>query len=356
MSENKSRNLYMDIMRIVACLMVILCHISAFCMDEVPYRSSQFQAMIFYDSFSFISIDLFMMISGAIHLNENYTLDIKRLYTKKIFRFAITFFFWLTFYNIFDFIEYQRAWTFDNIKFYIAGRVIRGQGTYHLWFLPMMIFIYAFAPILKPAFATKKICEYYLVLHTLFVVFIPTLLLIDFPGKEWLVYNINMPFFSELRNYFGYIGYFIMGHYIHSFIPKQSRKNTILCVICIVISQIITASVSGYMSIRFETIHTELLQPFTLFMYTSAICLYILIRDWSSDLEDLPKWVKVFGSLSFGVYLIHPAVLRIYYHLGVKTTFIHAALMIPVLVIVTALISSAITFILTKIPAFKRLV
>lgn len=356
MSEKKSRNVYMDVIRTVACFMVLFCHISAFCMDEVSKASSQYQAMNLYDCSCIICVALFMMISGAIHLNDHYRLNIKKLYLKKILHLALVFYFWTTFYNIFDFLEYNREWNFSNIKFYIVGRVIRGQGTYHLWFLRILMFIYILSPLLKEAFKTKKICEYYLILHTLLFVLAPTLFKINFPGKDWVAYNIDTHFLAKLQGYLGYVGYFVLGHYIHSFVPKQSKRNRNILIACMLLSSLVNISVCGYISATTDTISTVLMNPLTFFAYVSAICLYIVLRDWSSNLEDLPKWVKIFGSLSFGVYLVHPAVLRIYYHLGVKTTFIHAALMVPVLVIVTALISSVITFILTKIPAIKRLV
>lgn len=356
MSDNKSRNVYMDVIRTVACFMVLFGHISAFCMDEVPKNSSQYQAMNLYDCVCSICVALFMMISGAIHLNERYRVDIKKLYTKKIFHLALTFYFWLTFYNIFDFMEYKREWNFANIKFYIVGRVIRGQGTYHLWFLPIMMLLYVLIPLLKEAFKTKKACEYFLILNSVLFILVPTLFKINFPGKDWVAYNVDIDFFAKLQGSMGYIGYFVMGHYIHSFVPKQSKKNRNIMLVLILISNIINVAVCGYVSATTDTISTILMNPLTFFDYVSAVCLYIVLRDWSSDFDDLPKWVKIFGALSFGVYLVHPALLRIYYHLGVKTTFIHAIIMVPVLVLVTALISSLITFVLSKIPVIKRLV
>lgn len=356
MSSNKSRNVYMDVIRTVACFMVLFGHLSAFCMDEVAKNSSQYQAMNFYDCVCSICVALFMMISGAIHLNEGYKVNIKKLYTKKIFHLALTFYFWLTFYNVFDFLEYKREWNFANIKFYIVGRVIRGQGTYHLWFLPIMMLIYVLIPMLKTAFKEKNVCEYYLILHTILVILVPTLFKINFPGKDWVSYNIDLAFFGKLQGYLGYIGYFVLGHYIHSFVPKQSIKNRNIMIVLIVLSNLVNVAVCGIISAKTGEISTILMNPLTFFDYVSAICIYIILRDWASDMTSLPKWVNIFGALSFGVYLVHPAVLRVYYHLGVKTTFIHAIIMVPVLVFITAIISSLITFILTKIPIIKRLV
>ena len=74
----KNRIYYLDILRVIACLCVILIHSSSqYVVKEVG--SLNFWTGNIIDGFSRVAVPIFVMISGALLLNKNYNYTEKKL-------------------------------------------------------------------------------------------------------------------------------------------------------------------------------------------------------------------------------------------------------------------------------------
>ena len=85
----RKRIAYLDSLRVVAILAVIMIHVAAQNWYSQDVNSAAWKAFNFYDSISRWSVPAFVMISGALMLDKD--ISIKKLYTQKIPRLLIAF-------------------------------------------------------------------------------------------------------------------------------------------------------------------------------------------------------------------------------------------------------------------------
>lgn len=352
----KKRNYYMDVMRVVSCVLILIGHCTAFNWEDAAPNSSVYQILNVINNIGAMGVPLFIMMSGALHLNENYNLTIKNVLTKKVLRMLTTYYGWLLYYNIIKFISYKLPWTFFNIKFHILGQWVRGNGIYHLWFLPKIILMYFLTPIIKESLKNKKLCEYCLVLYTIFVIGIPTLFQFSFPGRDWIIFNFDTESYFAFTTTIGYMAYYILGHYCHSFIGPLDKMQKILCYVgfvlsigaAIVLGSLRTAA-SGVSDVTF-------INPLYIFEFIGGFCLFLLFKEWCRKGEDkeTPKWIPEVGKLTFGIYLFHPTILMLAPVLGISMITPTPLLMVPLCAITLFVLSGIVSFVLNKIPIFNK--
>lgn len=75
--RSKNRIFYLDILRVIACLSVIMIHSSA---EYVTNDIGSFNFWIgnLFDSLTRIGVPIFVMISGALMLDKNYQYETKK--------------------------------------------------------------------------------------------------------------------------------------------------------------------------------------------------------------------------------------------------------------------------------------
>ena len=72
---NFNRIFYLDCLRALAIIGVILCHVSApFVLNLSMINSIEWDVALFFNCFRDFSVPLFVMISGALLINKNYGL------------------------------------------------------------------------------------------------------------------------------------------------------------------------------------------------------------------------------------------------------------------------------------------
>ena len=76
-NKSSSRVFYFDFLRSISCLAVVLIHASAFFVNGATNISFHFSNFI--DSLSRFSVPVFIMISGALMLDENYNYSHEKL-------------------------------------------------------------------------------------------------------------------------------------------------------------------------------------------------------------------------------------------------------------------------------------
>ena len=356
MMAGKNRNVYMDVMRAISCILIIGGHVTAYNWDDASAGSFKYQVLNISDNICALGVPLFIMMSGALHLNAEYKLTIKNLLIKKFLRIFITYYFWLLFYNIFSFVQNGYEWSLFNIKFHIVGQMVRGQGIYHLWFIPKLMFMYLLTPIIKEGLKDKKNTLYTLIIYVFVIIGIPTLFQFSFPGKDWIEYNFDMDKFYAVTSTFGYLGYYIAGHYVHSFVGPLKKYQRVLSYI-ILAGSTFAAIILGYMrTVHLGIADTTFINPLYLPEFIGGISLFILFKDWCMKLESKgsPKWLQSLGKLTFGIYLVHPVILKFFPMFGISVLSPQPYIMIPLLVSAVFVISLGISYLLNKIPIMRK--
>ena len=98
--NNSQRDYNMDLLRILASLMVIVIHVSAYNFLDTPTKSIEWLSYDMYDSIVRSAVPIFLMISGAFFLNDKIQNNLKKLYTKNIFKKIFLNWFWYLLFGL----------------------------------------------------------------------------------------------------------------------------------------------------------------------------------------------------------------------------------------------------------------
>lgn len=343
---------YLEVLRLVACILVVGVHVSAFNLEQVPVESLNFKVMNGLDCLSILGVPLFVMISGALFLAPSYEITVKKFYTRKIPRIVFLYFFWLLFYNVVNFLENGTVWNFTNVKKQIVLESLLGKGMYHMWYLPMLAVLYLLTPFLKSFAADRKKCLLFCALGFAYSILLPTALKFEFPYRtivESLYNQFDCSFFG------GYVTYYVLGHALHEYVPKLSAQKKVALGLGGVIAMGIEIAVCNAWSVKTGIMSTILNTPFSVTAFIGAAAIFLLLRDGVSGRKQEELSGKLAG-LTLGIYLIHPLFLRIYGWLGGTTLFAPAAIAVSLIVVLITLISGAAVYVLSKIPVVKKIV
>ena len=140
-TKKRTRMIHYDLLRIAAAFSVVMLHSAAQFWYTLDIRSTEWIITNSYNAVFRFGVPIFVMISGAMFLDKNYTLNIKRLYKHNIFRMIVLYAVWSCIYGLYD---------CRNFDFAAVGikEIIREllYGRYHLWFIPMIVGIYMLLP------------------------------------------------------------------------------------------------------------------------------------------------------------------------------------------------------------------
>ncbi len=339
----QSKVLYLDILRALACVIVVMFHSTGVYEDDV--YTVNFWVSNIFEAFARIGVPLFVMISGALMLNEDYNCTPKKIY-KHIIKMLVFFVIWSAIYCA---------------KFLINGTLnIWGaltdfiKGPYHLWFVPMIIGLYLIVPLLRlwVKKTNKKYVEYYLILSLLFASVVPNAI-----GHLSAISDAFSIFKEPLSNLgisyvLGHTGYFILGWYLSTFDIKYKKTLFLLGGLGVFITFFGTGILS-MMRGEFYTLSGNF--RIGVILYAVAVFVFIKTMFSSKNYEDkkVYSFINTICSCSLGIYAIHAGIVPISRQ---YINFDSALLQIPIEFTVTILVSFALAWIIRKIPVLKKII
>jgi surface polysaccharide O-acyltransferase-like enzyme len=344
---------YINILRTIAIIGVIIVH-SAGPLLSITDNESYWWTGNVYDGLVRWCVPVFVMISGALLLNPEKNDSLQVFLNKRASKIILPFIFWILFYE---------AWKYrgdlGNVSIPAAIKeMMSGSVYFHLWFLYMIVGIYLITPLIQIIIrnSSKTIIEYYLIIW-----FITSSLFTLFPYLLDVRIGLQLPYFT------GYLGYFILGYYLHRF-SMPSKINKLIYaggaggLLITLIGTYIGTKRAGIFDGYFYEYHS----PNTVL---ASIAIFVLFKniDWDSLFPKdgrFMKWITSISIASFGIYLIHPLVMDILKShkmmnlIGFKINYqlIHPVIGTPVTIILVLLVSHLIISIMRKIPFIQRLV
>ena len=210
-----NRIISLDILRIVACLMIIVMH------SPIPKENSNSLFLSSLSYFSASGIGLFFMVSGALLLpvKTDFKLFIKKRFTKIIIPTII----WSLLYLCLNALVLNQPIRIKEL----LSIPFSAQGSSVLWFIYTLIGLYLLAPILSRwiKVASCKEIQFYLCIW---------LISLCYPILKYVV-SINTSNDGILYYFSGYVGYFILGYYVKTYPEKLSWKILIPALIISII-------------------------------------------------------------------------------------------------------------------------
>lgn len=351
----KTRDYGLDILRVLACYLVIQVHTGEFYYigdgGTVLSGNSPFWVGIL-NSLCRVSVPLFVMISGYLLLPVKE--EMGTFFKKRFTRVAIPFIVWCVLYAIYWAFKGQTDWAQAGINI-LHIPVNFGTEVGHLWYVYMLMGLYLFAPIISPwiANASRKNMEFYLTLWVV-TLCIPYIHLV-FPQILGECYWNHTP----LLYYFsGFLGYLILGAYIKKYMPEKKAWYMPVGLLMIVVGYAITAG--GFISLLDSTDVSELELTWgfeTINVAMMGIGVFLLLKNFrlSNPASVVAARITDISKMSYGIYLVHIMVLNFFYKI-LNPIIDPIQIKIPIIAICTFIVSYLIVKLLSLLPKSKYIV
>lgn len=342
------RNISLDIARIIAVLFVVMIHCSGVFVVGFQDAPNGFLVGNILDSISRPGVALFLMISGALMLDES-----KKKSTRDMLVSAknilILLVLWLLIYSL----------LYNIITPLVIGQPIKSfsqlvyrtiNGHVHMWYLYMIIGIYLATPFIRKFVKkeNKNLILLYLVI-SLCTTFVQPML--TFASGYFSPISLINNFISQLRlGFFNcYMTYYIMGWYIvHIGIDKKWIRKTIYSVAALSLVLMITLT-------QLTGKYNEMYAYDGILVLLYSLGIFLFVNNCKPRFSEKTKsFILLLSKLSFGVYIIHPMfnALAEEYLKSQTNPLIH----IPIRFAFVIIVSFVASYGISKIPLVKKII
>ena len=356
MNQSK-RIFYYDALRALAIIGIVFCHAA------VPFVISgidrpDFYISAFFDCFRDFSIPVFVMLSGALLINKRDSLQ--KFFKKRLSRIFIPFLFWVAVYGIYSSLYVTNGFDMG----YVIDVFFGTSGTLGVafWFIWMIIIAYVLIFIINQviSFGLKRYESFDVNLINILTV----ISLIYIAAVHFKLFN---PYPSKIIYFISFMAYIIIGYfianrdYLESKVP--AKILALITGVLFIISYLyyifgFVVPVSQSHGLFIVRGYFNLL---TLFMSVNFFLAfkYLSKTKYMVDFENKPLGMAFtyISNFSFGIYLAHYMILHsLKMNISRIINYIQQSplLWIPLLVILTLLISLLILSVLDKVPYLKK--
>ena len=319
-----NRTFWVDLMRIVGALLVVVIHVSGrvaggYAVENKGEAVGSLGWLVsqWGDLGSSVAVPLFVMVSGALLLGRNE--ETSPFYRKRFGKILVPFLAWSCIFVLCLWIAGKGFKDGTPITLVSSiGAFLSGGISGHFWFMYMLISLYLVAPFLS-AFvrnASKNMLTCFLILWFFAVVIFPV---IDATAKGTLgIVGIT----SDIRFEFN-IRYESIAYWVCFFIAGYALKDVLISKRLAIVALIfwfcfsVTGSVNGYllrnypdssMAFLFTFMGTYIV-PIISHQVTLTLCAFLALRS----LGDIPalassrfgQMISIIAPLTFGIYLCH---------------------------------------------------
>lgn len=291
------RNTSLDILRIMAALGVVILHVSSDYIVTNDVNGSNFAMALFLNSLTRFAVPVFVMISGSIFLDGKRTFSIKKLWLHNILRLLAVYLVWSFLYYVFQCVYFWDASIFEGGPVRLLNGMV--YSTNHLWYIGMIIGLYAVTPVLKEWLnnADEKNVRYFLVIYLIFQIIASTLKVL-----------INKTLTDSIADFFkitelsGYIGYYILGWYLSNKELPSKMKKTLYAFFPVGIA--VNFAVAMIFSRKAGGLNGGIYDSFGLFTYLNTITLFIVVKQIGPKV-GAKKLISEISKDTLGIYVMH---------------------------------------------------
>lgn len=346
-----------DLIRTCGIIMVLLLHASNEYYTTIQQTALEspiyWWTATVYKSFALPCVPLFVLLSGALLLHPSKINEPIRVFLKKrLNRVGLAFVFWTVIYLAWAFFVSEIPLTVGNFVEGAFYSVFSGSY-YHFWFLYLIVGLYLVTPILRSMVSCNdpKILKYFIILWFVGVAVVPLLQLV-------MGYSLNDTVF--ILGGFG--GYFVLGTYLQ----RINIRSSVLYAFFFV-SLIFTIASTWFMHFYFQAIG----RPYFFFDYLSinvmvaSVAIFLLLSKLTSNWTEnahpfIVRTVKLIGKNTLPIYMFHLIIMetlqRGYLGFTLSITLMNPIIGIPIITIVTLLITLGLILLMKKIPVLRTLI
>lgn len=331
---SKQRIGWLDLIKILACVMVVLLHSVNIGLDKTSYTSGLW---IYY--LGTYAIPLFFMVNGYLMIGKENTGDLRYL-SKKIFKIVSIIVFW----NIpIYFLKVCLNKNVKNIFLELFGCLFQKGIFFHFWFLGALILLYCLLPLIDYIYKHKsydKIVGVIVIINILIdFVFILMNFKYEYIFREHIIQTFRL---------WQWILYYMLGGYIKHKTEKLENINlkklifiTIICIAITVIAECIFSK-ALYGNMYAESFYSNLL------VVLGSILIFVLLSRINISNSIITK----ISNFTMGIYIVHVLVLNVITKLITFNNNYFCLIKMCLVFMLSLLIS----FLLSKIPVIKEFI
>lgn len=280
-----------SLLRIVACFMVILLHVSA---ENFHAFGEKWWAANFYDSLTRACVPIFFMISGANLLSKDEALG--TFFRKRFLKIIPPLIFWSCFFLWW--LAYNGV-TIGNWDAWVV-KIMSGQTMFHLWYLYALVGLYAVVPVLRKFYQHSSRKEHLAFILLWFAVasIYPTIMALMNDTQCGSLQLGLLATQYHLTYFGGYIGYLLLGAYIADSRGSLMAGLTIFAS-CSAATMAVTYFWSQHLGGPCEFFYIYL-SPLVV---GAAYGLYTAFMGMKPGVPS--RWVMAISDCTLGIYCIH---------------------------------------------------
>lgn len=314
-NQLNSRESWADVCRVFAIFGVVVIHACGavfYQYGKIPQGNWLSANLI--DSLVRCSVPLFIMLSGAFLLKPVRQLVTVRQIVRRISKVLVPLLMW----NI-GYLFYVSHYTGAPINWF---SMLVHPPMYHLWFVYMIVGIYALLPVFQILFqliTNRRALQFYLLFIWLIVTCVPV---------YWPIPLLTL---LQLNNFFGYGGYFLIGGIIAT--SKRDQLPTLIWFLIYFIGVVATFWLTAYFSERAHLAIENAYIYFSLNVFTASIAAFVLFTrvKITGRVAGYFQWV---GDKSFLIFFMHVVILERVQNSAIISTFSgHVPMFISIFVI-----------------------
>ena len=351
MAEKKTHIVYFDLLRVLSMFGVLFMHLSSARLAQI--ESPGFIAVCALDSFFYIAVPLFFMISGALLLTSPKTDDPAALKTR-LPRIAVPLLVWSILTLAIPLAGDLVHGRTPDLGAFLASlpRIFAHEAAIPYWFLYFLIPLYLLSPVLRPA--AKGLSEKgwrYLACLVLIVTAYKTAETI-FPYPS----DLRIEILDRLFLLSGCMAYFFFGYRLHRKNFRISGAALLAFILAdtafITAATVLRSRVSGALDQSYQSYNL-------LFTALLAAAVFLLVKQNGDRLPDRAKRVIAWlADRSFGVYLAHVPVILLLPSVGVDistgTGFLISLAVVPAVCLLISWAASRIPVLCYLLTGQKR--
>lgn len=333
-----NRILYLEILRILATIAVLIDHISLVAVGVFGATDTEKWLLNSLVHVTHFAVPVFVMITGSLLLQPDKIIDYKKVLTKYVWRMVVVLTICGTTFAWIEIIFESKHFALQQI-FQALLNMLEGKSWNHMWYLYMLIGLYLTVPIIKAVvnYLDTKSLDFILIILLLFTSLLPCV-------EHYIGFKLGVKF--PINSV--YVFYLLMGYRMTT-MKLASWKPFLGAMLLIVIAYYwmgYLIYMNGYDTLSWMNIYNSPL------MVVYSVITFVVIKGLICPLkkQNISKLGGAFSQDSFGIYIFHMLWVNIIYKV-VKFNPIDAGLWTLIIVLlVVILLSWGTTFVYRKIP------
>lgn len=336
-------------LRAVSCIAVIILHAyqassaNAFAIGTIS--SSEMNVAVTIRNLMMWAVPCFVMISGKLLLDPDRKLNYKKIFKKYVLRMITTLLVFTVLFEIYDTLFEKNALSFSVLKNSIKNVLTNGSWS-HMWYLYLMIAVYIMLPFFRMVSEKlkKNDSRYIMTVYFIFLSIIP--LIENISGNKVAFYICTYTIYPM----------YLFGGYVVS--KKHITERSGLWIAVFACSTVLIAVLSVIAQTRnIEKLDLQLKSYSFPLIVLQSFGLFALITSYNVRLSKvLHKIFMEIDNCSFGIYLIHIAILKTIIALIGFDPYCHGGnITVFLLAILTLAVSYIIVRLLKLLPIVKKL-